>query len=138
MPCNYKDYPPNWKTEIRPAILQRDGHKCKFCQVPDRAWICRGMWDGVDVWQNDDGQIFRADNGEDFGEAYVGEVWSEKDGGLVKVILTVAHLDNDLSNNDYSNLAALCQRCHNRHDKGHRQKNAAETRRKNKGLQRLF
>lgn len=138
MPCNYKDYPANWKTELRPAILERDGHKCKFCKVPNGLWIARGMWNGVDVWQNDDGQIYRADNGEYVGDNYVGEVWEEKDGGMVKIVLTIAHLDNDLKNNDYSNLAALCQRCHNRHDKEHRQKNAAETRLKNKGLQKLF
>jgi len=33
MPINYKDYPSNWKTEIRPAILNRDNHRCKFCGV---------------------------------------------------------------------------------------------------------
>lgn len=30
MPCNYKDYPPNWKA-IRAAILERAGHKCEQC-----------------------------------------------------------------------------------------------------------
>lgn len=33
-----------------------------------------------------------------------------------KVILTIAHLDQDITNTAYENLAALCQRCHNRHD----------------------
>lgn len=138
MPCNYKDYPPNWKTEIRPAILEREGHKCKFCKVPNGEIVSRGMWGGVDVWQNDDGQIYRADNGEYLGDNYVGEVWNEKDGGLVKIVLTVMHLDHNTKNNDYSNLAAACQRCHNRYDKEHRQKNATETRRKNKKQQTLF
>ncbi len=36
--------------------------------------------------------------------------------GLTKIILTVAHLDRDSQNNDRKNLAALCQRCHLRHD----------------------
>ena len=27
MPINYKNYPPNWKTEIRPKVLERAGHK---------------------------------------------------------------------------------------------------------------
>ncbi len=31
MPIDYSKYPPNWKTEIRPAILKREGNKCKFC-----------------------------------------------------------------------------------------------------------
>lgn len=32
------------------------------------------------------------------------------------VILTVAHIDRDKTNNRFSNLAALCQRCHLGHD----------------------
>lgn len=32
------------------------------------------------------------------------------------VILTVAHLDHTPENCDYSNLKAMCQRCHNRYD----------------------
>lgn len=31
-------------------------------------------------------------------------------------VLTVAHLDHDATNNDFGNLRALCQRCHNTHD----------------------
>ena len=33
-----------------------------------------------------------------------------------QVILTVAHIDHDKNNNRFSNLAALCQRCHLTHD----------------------
>src|SRR5690606_33293990 len=36
--------------------------------------------------------------------------------GLTRIILTVAHLDRNPANNDRDNLAALCQRCHLRHD----------------------
>ena len=31
MPCNYLEYPPKWKSEIRPRILKRAGNKCEFC-----------------------------------------------------------------------------------------------------------
>lgn len=31
MPCDYTKYPPNWKTEIRPRILERADHKCEEC-----------------------------------------------------------------------------------------------------------
>ena len=34
-----------------------------------------------------------------------------------KVILTVAHLNHDISDNRPENLMALCQRCHLNHDK---------------------
>ena len=46
------------------------------------------------------------------------------------VVLTVAHLDHDTTNNDDSNLAALCQRCHLRHDAALHAQHAAETRRR--------
>jgi hypothetical protein len=36
---------------------------------------------------------------------------------IVRIILTVAHLDQNPANNDESNLAALCQRCHLNHDR---------------------
>jgi hypothetical protein len=33
-----------------------------------------------------------------------------------KVVLTVAHIDRDKTNNRFNNLAALCQKCHLGHD----------------------
>ncbi len=33
-----------------------------------------------------------------------------------KVVLTVAHMDHDKTNNRFCNLNALCQRCHLKHD----------------------
>lgn len=53
-----------------------------------------------------------------------------------KVVLTVAHLDHDPSNSgeNYDNLLAGCQRCHNRYDAPHR----AETRRRNSPQGDLF
>ena len=34
-----------------------------------------------------------------------------------RVVLTVAHLDRDINNNRFNNLAALCQACHLDHDR---------------------
>jgi len=48
--------------------------------------------------------------------------------GAVRVVLTVAHLDHDPTNNRMGNLRALCQLCHNRYDREHRKVNAARTR----------
>jgi len=45
-----------------------------------------------------------------------------------RVVLTIAHLDHDVQNNDTSNLAALCQRCHLRHDAKLHARHAVETR----------
>lgn len=137
MPCDYKKYHPEWKTRIRPEILERDGHCCKFCKVPNKTWVCRGKWGDVEVWQNDDGQIFSAKDGSPLGDSYVGDVW-DKRRILTKIVLTIAHLDHDKTNNDYENLAALCQKCHLGIDLKHHMKNARETRTKKKGLQDLF
>ena len=48
-----------------------------------------------------------------------------------KVVLTVAHLDHDIHNNRFSNLAALCQCCHNRYDA----KKRARSRKRNRDHQ---
>lgn len=34
-----------------------------------------------------------------------------------KIVLTIAHIDHDKSNNRFDNLAALCQACHLNHDR---------------------
>lgn len=54
------------------------------------------------------------------------------------VVLTVAHLDHQPENCADENLRALCQRCHNRYDQKHRQRNAARTRRTAKQNGELF
>lgn len=47
MPCNYKNYPPNWFTEIRPRILERAKNCCEQCFVKNYEIILRGEWAGV-------------------------------------------------------------------------------------------
>jgi hypothetical protein len=37
MPTDYKKYPRDWKTEIRPAILARAGNCCKICGIKNHA-----------------------------------------------------------------------------------------------------
>jgi hypothetical protein len=54
------------------------------------------------------------------------------------VVLTVAHLDHQPENCADDNLKAMCQRCHNRYDQKHRQRNAAATRRGKKNNRELF
>lgn len=47
---------------------------------------------------------------------------------MVRIVLTIAHLDHVPEHCDPSNLRALCQRCHNQYDAKHR----AETRKLSK------
>ncbi len=58
-----------------------------------------------------------------------------------KVVLTIAHIDHDTTHNDYANLRAWCQRCHNTHDVDFRKKNRAATlieKQKESGQSTLF
>ena len=111
MPCNMKEYPHNWLTEIRPLILHRAGARpeeriearCEFCHIENHSYR-------TNADRRDDKQTF--------------------------IVLTISHLDQNIQNNDPQNLAALCQRCHLQHDRPHHLINASFTRdrKKKQGL----
>lgn len=42
MPIDYSKYPPNWKTEIRPAVLARAENRCEHCGVDNYSINARG------------------------------------------------------------------------------------------------
>jgi len=128
MPCDYKKYPKNWKSEIRPAILERDDYKCKFCGVANYSF---GYRDKDGNWVTE-----REFNGLNSSEGDA--LFNGKFPKRVQIVLTIMHLDHDTTNNNYSNLAAACQKCHLSYDKDLHRKNAKETNRKKKGLQNLF
>lgn len=128
MPIDYKKYPKDWKTRIRPDILKRAENKCEMCGVENGKSVWRGEWCGEPCYQYDDtGVIHNADDGDIIGINYVTHIEKCNKGTII--VLTIAHLDHDINNNDYGNLKALCQRCHLHHDKGQH----GETRRKKKG-----
>lgn len=49
-------------------------------------------------------------------------------GKLVKIVLTIAHLEDPIENCDPSNLRALCQACHLRYDAKRHAESRAKTR----------
>lgn len=104
-PENRKRYPKEWP-EIRKRIQARAGDRCERCGVPNHSFIVRLEPEG---WR--------------FARPL--EVT-----GAVYIILTTAHLDHTPENNEDSNLAFLCQRCHNRHDAKHRAETRSETSRR--------
>lgn len=134
-PENKSRYPKEWK-QIRERILKRAGDKCEFCNVSNKKIIFRGRRWNRDVYQDDDGTIFCAENSERLGDDYVGEI--ENFNRITKVVLTIAHLDHTPENCSDDNLRALCQRCHLRYDKEHHAKNARETRKKKTRQTSLF
>ena len=115
MPIDYNDYADNWKSWIRPQILDRAENKCEFCGLEN------GLWGIRDV----DGEFWTADQIE---EAPQMSVDCPEKNNVFMIVLTIAHLDHDKENNDgmekglmakpvhLSNLRALCQQCHLRYD----------------------
>jgi hypothetical protein len=126
MPIKDKSlYPPNWK-DIRKRILEREGHCCKTCGVENYSIGYRdykGEWNEIEK--------------SDYGDA-IAQMAEQTGYKVIKIVLTIAHLDHDPTNNNESNLAALCQLHHLRHDAQQHKANAAETRNRKKGLQKLF
>jgi 5-methylcytosine-specific restriction endonuclease McrA len=59
-------------------------------------------------------------------------------GKVVRIVLTIAHLDHDPANNDPSNLRAWCQKHHLAHDHRHHMASAAATRREKLTQMDLF
>ena len=121
MPCDYSKYPKDWKA-IRARILERDDHRCKFCGVPNGAYR-----------NYKTGREFRT-----LIDLIESNVRPSDRGKYSKIVLTIAHIENpDPMDCRDENLAALCQRCHNRLDMPMRQSNARRTRARNAGQAEL-
>jgi hypothetical protein len=109
-PMDRSKYPTDWEAISRRIRDQAD-NRCQFCGVENGAIGYRFGPDG------------KFEEAQGTGDAQV------SDGGrAVRIVLTVAHLDHDTANNVDENLRALCQQCHNRHDRPFRTANAARMR----------
>ncbi len=137
MPINYKLYPPNWLSEIRPKILKRAENKCEVCGVENYNIIFRCKYNDKEYYQMQNGNLYDAENSElAFTNTYYFELEPLNKDRAIKIILTIAHLNHNTSDNRDENLKAMCQRCHLRYDAKHH----AETRKKkqNKNQLKLF
>ena len=123
MPIDYSKYPSNWKSEIRPRILERAKNKCECCGVLNYEYIFRGFLnDGTEVYQDAIGNIYDASNSkliftESF-DFYIKPLSGKETQKAIKVVLTIAHLDHDETNQNVTDdrLKAMCQLCHLRYD----------------------
>lgn len=57
---------------------------------------------------------------------------------IIRIVLTIAHLDHTPENCADDNLRAWCQRCHLAYDAKHHQETAYETRRNGKAITDMF
>lgn len=103
-PENKVRYSEDWPA-IRAAILERAGHKCERCGVPNYARIVRRKDDAA-VWELERDLLLAQDHEPDW-DAYRAPV---------KVVLTCAHLNHQPEDNRLENIQALCNLCHLRHD----------------------
>jgi hypothetical protein len=108
MPINYKEYHPKWSLISRLIRFARAKNRCEWC----------GLRNGEYVIRKPKGIVFKPDMGRVHEIIHRGYTYNQAMTcvGATKVVLTVAHLDHDKTNNRFSNLAALCQRCHLQHD----------------------
>lgn len=129
-------YPPDWK-QIRARILERAGHRCEFCGVPNHLWVWRdesGKWHRAGKRALQDAGFLKPpfDVACVFENGRVGKI------RVIQIVLTIAHLNHTPEDNRDENLKALCQRCHLNYDAKHHAKNAAATRRAKKYNLELF
>lgn len=104
MPIKPEDkarYPSNWKS-IRAEILERAQHCCEFCSVENYAI----------GYRDEDGKFHKTEGHAADAAAIDGEK-------IIKIVLTIAHLNHTPEDCRPENLRALCQRCHLRYDVEH-------------------
>jgi hypothetical protein len=118
MPIDYKKYIFDWQSRVRPDIMRRANNCCEFCGIKNYTLV-RVFRSGIRQTIN---EYFTAKDANSVCASY-NRGLDLKVSKYIVVVLTVAHLDHDISNNDYQNLKALCQKCHNRHDVKNRVKN---------------
>lgn len=129
-PENRARYPKNWKA-IRAGIIDRAGDRCEFCRVKNGKLIYRtGRWvyEADAHWIDSDTlAVHEAETGRRI-DVLLRMSDIDENAKLVRVVLTIAHLDHVPEHCDPSNLRALCQRCHLRYDHQHHMANAKATR----------
>lgn len=114
-------YPANWP-EISAAIRERAWNMCEACGVENHRLGCRDD-DGTflpALPTGDDGLRLTWPKPGDYAACQKGErrIW----GRIIRIVLTVAHLNHQPEDCRPENLRCWCQRCHNRYDAAERRR----------------
>jgi len=111
MPINYNEYPPEFPAISQRIRTERAKNKCEWCGAKNHQ---------IGYWMEDGFHLLTCAL-RDAGIT-VGDIVSCINGKKIKIIrivLTVAHLNHDKQDCRDENLAALCQRCHLAYDLPH-------------------
>lgn len=141
-PENRARYPADWPA-IRAAILERAGSRCEHRDAAGHR--CRARHRELGYWRL--GELWRLPEGFDHLQRRVWK-WvplpeSLRESGvdkpttldtaegplkIIRIVLTIAHLDHQPENCDAENLRAWCQRHHLEYDAEHHKTTAYRTR----------
>jgi len=125
---NRSKYPADWEQISARIRFERANGKCERCGAKHGAI---GARDINDKWHDvDDIDAMNSD--------YGGRLFDGEYPHIIKIILTCAHLNHDTTDNSDTNLAALCQLCHNRHDIKYRVQNRRHNHDRVVGQLRMF
>ena len=111
-PENKSRYPKDWPLIPR-WIRDKAGNKCEECDLENHSMVYRCNEKDCNAFVSEDS------------EPYLVDLFKAKhpDHRLIKIVLTVAHLDHQPENCKEENLKAWCQKCHNDYDMPERIKN---------------
>ncbi len=126
-PENKALYPSNWKDISIDIRVNRAKNRCEKCDVLNYSLRCSDGYVPCEPPYKHPCGLSEYQAALEIKDDWNGWIDEYK---VSVVVLTVAHLDHNPQNNDYSNLMALCQKCHNQHDIGHRKQTRKNTRNK--------
>lgn len=130
-PENRHRYPPDWK-HVRERILRRANWRCEHAG-------CRARHGVTGYWHK--GLFIRLPEALWEAGCEVGDVVTSDKGErlkIIKIVLTIAHLDHTPENCADDNLRAWCQRHHLAYDAEHHKQTAYHTRRERANTLELF
>lgn len=134
-PENKARYPDNWPS-ISASIRKRAGHKCEECGVRNYE---HGGRDPKGGWHKSLplGEKLLKLEWPQPGEYAFCEGWPDQL-RIVRIVLTVAHLNHTPEDCRPENLKCWCQRCHNNYDAKHRRQGIQERARATAAIGDLF